>query len=145
LLIKKSGDMTTQKTNSLIDDYIANTPANIQSILRQLRATIKEAAPDAEEKISYQMPTFYLKGNLVHFAALKNHIGFYPTPSAIMAFSKELSGYVTSKGAIQFPLDKPLPLGLIAEMVKFRVIESLEKAEAKTKKSKAGSRTKPRS
>jgi uncharacterized protein YdhG (YjbR/CyaY superfamily) len=89
-----------------------------------LRTTIKSAAPGAEEKISYQMPTFALKGNLVHFAAHKKHIGFYPTPSGIQAFKEELSIYETSKGAIRFPIDKPLPLDLISKIVKFRVNEN---------------------
>lgn len=93
-----------------IDEYIATFPENIQKILEALRATIKAAAPDAEEKISYQMPAFALKGNLVYFAVLKNHIGFYPTASGIQAFERELSLYEGSKGAVRFPIDKPLPL-----------------------------------
>jgi len=95
-----------------IDKYIATFPEEIQKILGELRATIIAAAPDAEEKISYQMPTFALKGNLVHFAALKNHIGFYPTPSGIEAFKDELSIYEGTKGAVRFPIGKPLPLEL---------------------------------
>jgi uncharacterized protein YdhG (YjbR/CyaY superfamily) len=117
-----------------IDDYIAKFPADIQILLERMRTTIRKAAPDATEKISYQMPTFYLKGNLVHFAALKNHIGFYPTPSAIIAFRKELTGYISSKGAVQFPIDEPLPLDLVTKMVKFRTKENLQKAELKLKK-----------
>jgi len=99
-----------------------------------MRLTIREAAPDAEETISYRMPTFTLKGNLVHFAAHKKHIGLYPTPSGIEKFENELSGYRSSKGAVQFPLDKPIPFDLMSEIVKFRVKENLERAEAKGKK-----------
>ncbi len=106
-----------------IDDYIRQFPEELQIVLAQVRATIQKAAPDATEKISYQMPTFFLHKNLVHFAVCKKHIGFYPTPSAIGAFEKELAGYKTSKGAVQFPLDKPMPLALIAKMVKHRVKE----------------------
>jgi len=123
----------TKNLNS-IDEYINNFPADIQLLLNQMRGTIRKAAPDASEKISYQMPTFFLKGNLVHFAALKNHIGFYPTPSAIIAFHKEIKRYISSKGAVQFPLDEPLPLELVTKMVKFRVKENLQKAELKSKK-----------
>jgi uncharacterized protein YdhG (YjbR/CyaY superfamily) len=126
--------MKATKTPSNIDEYIANFPADIQEKLVKMRATIRKAAPDAEEKISYQMPTFFLKGNLVHFAALKNHIGFYPTPSAIVAYEKELKRYISTKGAVQFPLNEPLPLDLVTKMVKFRVKENLLKAELKTKK-----------
>lgn len=117
-----------------IDEYIANFPKDIQQKLTDLRTTIKKAAPKAEEKISYQMPTFALHGNLVHFAAYKNHIGFYPAPRAIEEFKKELAKYEGSKGTVQFPLDKPLPLSLVAKMVKFRVAQNLEKAAAKKKK-----------
>lgn len=117
-----------------IDEYISKFPADIQVLLEQMRTTIRKAAPDATEKISYQMPTFFLKGNLVHFAALKNHIGFYPTPSAIIKFEKELKEYVSSKGAVQFPIDKPLPLKLVTRMVEFRVDETLKKAALKAKK-----------
>jgi uncharacterized protein YdhG (YjbR/CyaY superfamily) len=117
-----------------IDEYIAAFPKDVQQKLRDLRATIKKAAPKAEEKISYAMPTFALHGNLVHFAAYKNHIGFYPAPRAIEEFKKELSKYEGSKGTVQFPIDKPLPLPLIAKMVKFRVAQNMEKAEAKKKK-----------
>lgn len=110
-----------------IDEYIKSFPADIQARLKQLRALIQRAAPEAQEKISYQMPTFYLNGNLVHFAAYPKHIGFYPTPSAIEAFQKELSKYKSSKGAVQFPLDAPLPLKLIERIVKFRVKENSRK------------------
>ena len=119
-----------------IDEYIATFPEEIQKTLQELRATIKAAAPGAEEKISYQMPAFALKGNLVYFAALKNHIGFYPTPSGITAFKDELSKYESSKGAVKFPLDKPLPLKLIRKIVKYRVAENLKNAELKASKKK---------
>jgi uncharacterized protein YdhG (YjbR/CyaY superfamily) len=110
-----------------IDQYIQGFPKEVQIILSQLRSTIRNAAPQATEKISYQMPTFYFNGNLVHFAAHKNHIGFYPTPSGISAFQKEISGYKNSKGAVQFPMDKPLPLKLVEKIVKFRVKENAMK------------------
>ena len=114
---------------SSIDEYIALFPEDIQARLQALRNAIHEAAPDAQEKISYQMPTFYLKGNLVHFAAFKNHIGFYPAPSGIEAYQEELAKYKTSKGAIQLPLDEPLPLGLVQEIVRYRVAENLKQSK----------------
>ena len=117
-----------------IDEYIAFCPEETRDILEQIRATIRVAAPDAFEKISYQMPTFDLKGNLVHFGVHKNHVGFYPTPSGIEKFKQELSGYESSKGAVQFPLDKPIPFDLIRRIVAFRVEENLKKAAAKKKK-----------
>jgi uncharacterized protein YdhG (YjbR/CyaY superfamily) len=104
-----------------IDDYIVKYPAAIQSMLQQMRNTIKKAAPGATEKISYGMPTYYLNGNLVHFAAYKNHIGFYPAPSGLQAFQHDIENYKHSKGAVQFPLDKPLPLKLVTKIVKYRV------------------------
>ena len=113
-------------TPKTIDEYIKAFPRDIQEKLRAMRKTIHAAAPEAEEKISYQMPTFFLRGNLVHFAAFKNHIGFYPVPSGILAFKKELSPYTTTKGGVQFPLDKPLPLALVARIVKFRVAENVK-------------------
>ncbi|MHB1314350.1 MAG: iron chaperone [Christensenellales bacterium] len=113
------------------DEYIQSFSAPLQSVLNELRAVISKAAPDATEKISYAMPTFYLNGNLVHFAAYKNHIGFYPAPSGISAFQEELKPYKSSKGAVQFPLDKPLPLALISRIVHFRVAEN----QGKPKKS----------
>lgn len=122
--------MKTTRIPDNIDEYIAQFPDHIQIKLREIRATIKKAAPDAEEKISYQMPAFTLKGILVYFAAQTNHIGFYPTSSGIKAFQKELAGYKTGKGSIQFLSDKPLPLGLISKIVKFRIKENLEKAKA---------------
>lgn len=127
--MKKNG--TTPKT---IDEYIKAFPMDIQEKLRAMRKAIHAAAPKAEEKISYQMPTFFLKGNLVHFAAFKNHIGFYPVPSGILAFKKELSAYATSKGAAQFPLDRPLPLALVARIVKYRVVENEKNSREKLKK-----------
>lgn len=114
-----------------IDDYIADFPTATQVLLRQMRDCIAKAAPTAEEAISYGMPTFKLNGNLVHFAANKAHIGFYPAPSGIIAFEKELKDYVTSKGAIQFPFEKKLPLTLITKIVKFRVSENMEKPAKK--------------
>ena len=127
--------METQKIIAKdIDAYIAMFPSDIQERLNELRATIKEAAPEAEEVISYQMPTFKYHGILVYFAAFKNHIGFYPTVSGIQTFKKELSVYKGAKGSVQFPHKEPLPLGLIAKIVKFRVRENLEKAETKVNK-----------
>lgn len=122
--------MRATRTPDNIDEYIAQFPDHIQIKLREIRTTIKKAAPDAEEKISYQMPAFTLKGILVYFAAQTNHIGFYPTSSGIKAFQKELAGYKTGKGSIQFLSDKPLPLSLISKIVKFRIKENLEKAKA---------------
>jgi uncharacterized protein YdhG (YjbR/CyaY superfamily) len=119
---------------SSIDAYIASFPKDIQDILNTLRATIRGAAPDAEEKINYQMPTFALKGNLVHFAAHKNHIGFYPTPSGIAAFQDELSQYKRAKGSVQFPFDQPLPLDVIHRIVQFRVAENVAASAAKSRK-----------
>jgi uncharacterized protein YdhG (YjbR/CyaY superfamily) len=111
-----------------------NCPEDVQKKLKEMRATIRAAAPEATEIISYQIPTFYLKGNLVHFAAFKNHIGFYPTSSGIQAFKKELSIYEGAKGTVRFPIDKSLPLKLISKIVKFRVAENLKRAEVKSKK-----------
>jgi uncharacterized protein YdhG (YjbR/CyaY superfamily) len=122
----------TQATN--IDEYIKGFPKDIQKYLKEMRATIRAAAPGAEEGIKYAMPTFMLEGNLVHFAAFKNHIGFYPAPMGIEAFKKELSVYDGAKGSIRFPLGSPLPLTLISKIVKFRVKKNLEKAQAKKKK-----------
>ena len=116
-----------------IDEYISSFPKEIQTLLEQVRETIHQAAPKAEEAIKYAMPTFVLNGNLVHFAAFKNHIGFYPVPSGIEAFKKELSFYKGAKGSVQFPLDKPMPLELISRIVQFRVSENLKKAKAKKK------------
>ena len=102
----------SKKSFNSIDEYIRTFPQAVQEKLQAMRKTIHAAAPGAEEKISYQMPTFYLKGNLVHFAAFKNHIGFYPVPSGILAFKKELSAYKTSKGAVQFPPGQAAAAGL---------------------------------
>ncbi|GAB1483314.1 hypothetical protein MASR2M78_21300 [Treponema sp.] len=110
----------------LIDEYIANCPAQTQPKLNEIRAIIREAAPEAEEKISYDMPTYFLNGNLVHFAGYANHIGFYPAPSAISEFQAELNVYKNAKGSVQFPLDTALPSDLIRRMVLFRVKESKE-------------------
>lgn len=123
-------------TPNEIDKYIAAFPKEVQEILNKLRAAIREAAPEAEETINYQIPTFTLNGNLVHFAGFKQHIGFYPTPSGMDKFKKELAIYKGAKGSVQFPIDKPLPLGLVKRIVKFRVAENLKKAEAKSKKKK---------
>lgn len=130
--------MTNNKTTSnVIDAYIANSPKEIQALLEKVRATIRKAAPAAEETINYGIPTFTLEGNLVHFAGLKSHIGFYPTPSGIEKFKAELSKYEGAKGSVKFPLDKPIPYTLISKIVKFRVKENLERAAAKGKKKKA--------
>lgn len=125
-----------KKTPGTIDEYIRAFPGDLQEKLKALRKTIHVAAPEAEEKISYQMPTFHLKGNLVHFAAFRSHIGFYPAPSGILAFKKELAGYKSSKGAVQFPIDRPLPLALIARIVKFRVAENFKNYQDKFKNNK---------
>ena len=119
-----------------IDEYIAGQPPEVRTKLEQLRSTIRKAAPGATEKISYSMPAFAQEGVLVYFAGWKNHIGFYPFMTGINAFKKELSLYEGAKGSIKFPLDKPLPAGLISKMVKFRVKENLEKAARKSLKNK---------
>lgn len=116
-----------------IDEYIADFTPEIQTLLEQMRLAIKTAAPLAEEVISYQMPAFKLNGMLVWFAAHTKHIGLYPNSSGIAIFKNELSSYKSSKGAIQFPFDKPLPLNLISEIVKFRAAENLQKQKLKTK------------
>jgi uncharacterized protein YdhG (YjbR/CyaY superfamily) len=118
------------------DEYIEQFSPEVQEILTNVRNVIKEAVPEATEKISYQMPTFYLHENLVHFAAYKNHIGYYPNPSGVEAFKDQLTSYKTSKGAIQFPLNKPIPYELISEIARYRVSESKAKAEAKAAKRK---------
>lgn len=117
-----------------VDEYIGNHPKNVQTMLQQLRQTIQKAAPKAEEIISYQMPAYKQEGMVVYFAGHKDHIGFYPTPSGIEAFKKELSMYKSAKGSVQFPLDQALPLALIAKMVKFKVRENLEKSVLKKKR-----------
>lgn len=120
-----------KKSVTTIDEYIETFPIDVQKVLQQIRRTIKSSAPNAEEAISYMIPTFKLYGNLVHFAAYKNHIGFYPASSGVRTFAKELTPYKTSKGAIQFPIDQPVPLALIRKIVKFRVKENAEKAKKK--------------
>lgn len=117
-----------------IDEYIMQFPIEVQEKLKTLRKVIKEAAPEAEEKISYKMPTFTLSGNLVHFACYKNHIGFYPTPSGIEAFKEELSKYKWAKGSVQFPIKESLPYELISKIVKYRVMENMRKAKERLEK-----------
>ena len=130
--------MASPKT---IDEYISAFPKDIQEILEKIRATIRKAAPNAEETINYQIPTFTLHGNLVHFAAFKTHIGFYPTPTGIEKFKKELSVYEGAKGSVKFPLDQPIPYSLVGKIVTFRVKENLERAAAKGKTKKARARS----
>ncbi|HKO97815.1 MAG TPA: DUF1801 domain-containing protein [Pyrinomonadaceae bacterium] len=125
--------MKTQTTPKDIDEYIAGFPKEVRALLEKVRATIRKAAPDAEEAIKYQIPTFTLNGNLVHFAAFKQHIGFYPAPKGIEKFKAELAEYEAGKGTLRFPLDKPIPFDLISRIVKFRVQDNLEK-KAKGKK-----------
>ena len=114
-----------------MDEYISTFPEEVQHILNELRQTIREAAPEAEETINYQIPTFALHGNLVHFAAFEKHIGFYPTPSGMEAFKKELSSYKSAKGSVQFPIDQPLPLPLLRRIVEYRVKENVERKQKK--------------
>ena len=125
---------TEQPAPKSIDEYIAGFPHDVQESLEEMRMTIRRAAPDAEERISYQIPTFALKGNLVHFAAFKKHIGFYPSSSGIEKFKDELSAYAGSKGTVRFPFGEPIPFELIGRIVEFRVRENLDRAEAKQKK-----------
>ena len=122
---------TSQAAPKDIDEYIAAFPKDVQEILEKVRVTIKKAAPDAEEAIKYQIPTFTLNGNLVHFAAFKKHIGFYPAPRGIEEFKEELSAYKGAKGSVQFPLDKTIPFDLISRIVEFRVKEQRQKAASK--------------
>lgn len=124
-------DQTAPKT---IDEYITGFPPDVQEILQEIRMTIRDAAPDAQETIKYRMPTFTLNGNLVHFAAFRRQIGFYPLPTGIEQFKNELSVYKGGKGSVQFPLDEPIPFDLVRRIVKFRVKENLERAKAKVKK-----------
>jgi len=119
-----------------IDAYIAGFSEGVQEILQKIRGIVKEAAPDAEETIKYQIPTFVLNGNLVHFAAFEKHIGLYPTPSGIEQFKDALSVYKNAKGSVQFPLDSAIPYTLIKKIVKFRVKENREKAASKTSRKK---------
>lgn len=125
--------MEDKKNYTNTDEYIATFSIEIQQILEEVRQAIKEVAPHATEKISYAMPTFDLNGNLVHFAAFKNHIGFYPTPSGTEAFQDKISKYKAAKGSIQFPLDQPMPIELIKEIVAFRVTENLSKPVKKSR------------
>ncbi len=117
-----------------VDEYLYDFPEAVQYLLEELRETIKQAAPEAVETISYQMPAYLQHGKLVYFAAYKNHIGFYPTPSGVAAFKDELAAFNCAKGTVQFPIDKPLPHDLIARIVTFRVKENLEKAAVKAEK-----------
>jgi uncharacterized protein YdhG (YjbR/CyaY superfamily) len=124
-----------QTAPKTIDEYIAGFPDDVREILEQIRATIRAAAPEAQETISYQMPTFTLDGKyLVYFAAYKKHIGLYPAPTGIAEFEEALSAYGSGKGTVKFPLDKPMPLDLIGRIVRFRVKEHVEWAEAQAKK-----------
>jgi len=124
----------TKKQVETVSEYIQSFPKDVQSLLEKMRQTIQKAAPGAVEAISYQMPTFKLNGkNLVHFAAFKSHIGFYPIPSGIEAFKKELVPYKQGKGSAQFPFDKPIPYGLVKKIVAFRVKENLKKTGGKGK------------
>ncbi len=122
---------TSRKTPKSFDDYLDRFPKEVQQRLQKMRLTVKKAAPQAREKISYGIPAFTLNGMLVWFAAFKKHIGFYPRTSAIAAFKKELSRYKGAKGSVQFPFDKPLPLPLISHIVKFRVKENLSRDKKK--------------
>ena len=129
----------SNKQFKTIDEYISLFPDDVRTILNQVRQTIRAAAPEAQETINYQMPTFTLNGNLVHFAGFKNHIGFYPTPTGIEAFKDELSAYKGAKGSVQFPLDQPMPLSLIRRIVEYRVKENSERKprnKTSTKKEK---------
>jgi uncharacterized protein YdhG (YjbR/CyaY superfamily) len=130
--------MTNQKPSpQTIDDYIAGFPPEVQEILQKIRSVIRQAAPDAQEAISYAMPTFKLHGNLVHFAAFKHHIGFYPIPSGIEQFQEELAGYKSAKGSVQFPLDQPIPYDIIHKIVLFRVQENLNKGNPSARHEKS--------
>lgn len=127
--------MKTSKTSAAtMDEFIANSSKEVRTILEKIRKVIRKAAPGADETINYGIPTFTLKGNLVHFSGFKSHIGFYPTPSGIEKFKKELSPYETAKGSVKFPLDQPIPYDLIEKIAKFRVKENLGKAEGRKKK-----------
>jgi uncharacterized protein YdhG (YjbR/CyaY superfamily) len=116
-----------------IDEYISGFPYEIQRVLKQVRSTIRKAAPAAQETISYRVPAFRLEGPLVYFAAFKNHVGFFPTSSGIWNFKKELGAYESAKGSVRFPLDQPMPLGLIARITKFRLKENQARAKARRK------------
>jgi len=120
------------KPAQTIDEYIAQFPAEIRDILQKLRQVVREEAPQAEEAIRYRIPTFRLNGNLVHFAAFRDHVSFFPTSSGVAAFREELAGYETSKGTIRFPLDRPIPYDLVRRIVRFRVAETLKKTGRKS-------------
>lgn len=122
--------ITSTNKPETIDEYIALHPLKVQELLQKIRTVIKDAAPEAKEAIKYQLPTFVLNGNLVHFGAFKNHIGLYPAPSGISVFKQELSVYESGKGSIQFPMDKEIPFDLISKIVKFRVQENREKKKS---------------
>ncbi|WP_088014033.1 iron chaperone [Gottfriedia acidiceleris] len=128
--------VNTKKTFETIDEYILQFQPDVQETLQALRKVVKEVVPNAVERISYQMPTFALNKNLVHFAAFKNHIGFYPGANGIAAFKQELLAYKGAKGSVQFPINDPLPFDLIKKIVKYREIEDIKKAEEKLKKKK---------
>lgn len=130
---RRNRDMKTAPAKN-IDEYIAGFPQDVQETLQKIRGIVRKAAPDAAEAIKYQMPTFVLHGNLVHFAAFQKHIGFYPTPSAIEAFNRDLADYDWAKGSVQFPLNKSVPFNLIKKMVDFRVRETREKTAAKKRR-----------
>jgi len=117
-----------------VDAYIAGFPPEVRDVLKKIRLTVRKAAPDAQEKIAYGMPAFALNGPLVYFAAFQKHIGFFPTPTGIGKFKTELAAYETSKGTVRFPLDKPVPFGLIARIVKYRVRENRARAAAEQRK-----------
>ncbi|HUX40086.1 MAG TPA: DUF1801 domain-containing protein [Rectinemataceae bacterium] len=125
-------------TSREVDDYIAQTPEPARAILRKLRDCIRKAVPEAEEKISYRMPAYFLNGPLVYFAAFSRHIGLYPTANGVEAFEPELAAYKHAKGSVQFPLDKPLPFALVARIVKFKVLDNTKKAATKAKGSRGG-------
>jgi len=128
--------MDGKETAKNIDEFIMGYPPDVQEILQQLRATIQRNAPDAKETISYGIPTFTLKGNLVHFSAYKKHVGFYPGAEGIAAFAAEFSKYETSKGTVRFPIEQPIPNALIEKVVQYRVQQNLAKAEAKLRQKK---------
>jgi uncharacterized protein YdhG (YjbR/CyaY superfamily) len=128
--MKKADDVA-----ATIDKYIAGHPPKIRTRLEAMRKTIRKHAPDAEERISYRIPTFYLGGNLVHFAAFDRHVGFYPGAAGIAAFKDALAGYKGAKGSVQFPHTDPLPLELVAEIVRFRVAQQAAKRAPRGRKS----------
>ncbi len=130
---------TSNKKFGSVDEYIASFPPEIQSVMKSMRNAIREAAPGAEEAISYGMPAFKQEGVLVYFAAFKEHISFFPTSSGVSKFKKELSGYLTSKGTVRFPMGEPIPLELIRKIVAFRVKENLEMAKKRRRKAPLGS------